>query len=450
MHMLPHFPHSSRHRQRLTASLVALFISAAVLAGGRSGQDGRRPYYWIATPTTKNSWRKPTPPRSSCVKRPCARPSPRTGLAPRHLGRQPLVPRRPLPEREDGRGQRPPAQAGKRYIDMNRKHGSIPGTNPGGSRNSPWTFFSITDYVRTLCLFHAKSPHFPGRLKPETEAAMKEALWLWVRGESRLADAGPDDLFLLLGTENHDLNRRPNYYLVTALLNDDPAYRDRKLADGHTVAEHAAAYTAFFREWPRSRAKTGSGSRSARTPIRNTPGRPFSTCTSSRPIPSSATLRPAARSRLHRGGADFGAGPPRRGTKPGRLGANAFESYKNLLFASEGQPAGSSHSRVIETSRYQLPARGDSPAQAGLSGDRALRHPQPGPRRTRKAQSEDEAGQRLAADSALVNYAYRTPIISSAAPSRIRPSPCPIQNRRADPQVCRHLPPEARVRPALR
>ena len=62
---------------------------------------------------------------------------------------------------------------------------------------------------------------------------------------------------LLLGTENHDLNRRPVYYLVTALLQDAPAYRDRKLADGHTTVEHAAAYTSFFREWPRRRAQCG-------------------------------------------------------------------------------------------------------------------------------------------------------------------------------------------------
>lgn len=130
-------------------------------------------------------------------------------------------------------------------------------TSPEDSGKLPWTFFSITDYLRILYLFHAKSPHFPGRLKPETEAAMKESLWLWVRGESRLADAGPDDQFLLLGTGNHDLNRRPPYYLITAFLNDDPAYRNRKLDDGHCVAEHAAAYTPYFREWPRSRAKNG-------------------------------------------------------------------------------------------------------------------------------------------------------------------------------------------------
>lgn len=134
------------------------------------------------------------------------------------------------------------------FIDMARKRGSIPAPTPEQPGTAPWNFFSITDYVRTLWLFHSKSPHFPGRLKPETETAMKEALWLWVSGESRIADAGLDNVFQLLGTENHDLNKRPNYYLITTLLQGDPAYRDRKLTDGQTVAQHAAAYTAFLRE----------------------------------------------------------------------------------------------------------------------------------------------------------------------------------------------------------
>lgn len=63
------------------------------------------------------------------------------------------------------------------------KPASAPRTSPENPGNLPWTFFSVTDYVRTLYLFHSKSPHFPGRLKPETEAAMKETLWLWASTE---------------------------------------------------------------------------------------------------------------------------------------------------------------------------------------------------------------------------------------------------------------------------
>jgi hypothetical protein len=296
------------------------------------------------------------------------------------------------------------------YIDRIRKLGSIPVPTPEQPGNAPWTFFSITDYVRTLCLFHAKSPHFPGRLAPETEAAMKEALWLWVSGESRIADASLDDLFLLLGTENHDLNKRPNYYLVAALLKEAPAYRDRKLADGHTVSEHAAAYTVFFREWPRSRARAGLWAEVGSNTYQKYS---WPALFNMHELAPDSVIRKrfgllldlafieeeqiSARGR--RGGGRSRAYP----------GANAFESYKNLLYAAEGQAAGSSHSRVIETSRYQLPAA------ALLLRYRTFPAEEPFVIHNRvlgeldSAESEEEAGQRLAADSALVNYAYRTP-----------------------------------------
>jgi hypothetical protein len=296
------------------------------------------------------------------------------------------------------------------YIDMARKFGSIPAPTPEQPGNAPWNFFSITDYVRTLWLFHSKSPHFPGRLKPETETAMKEALWLWVSGESRIADAGLDDLFKLLGTENHDLNKRPNYYLITALLQEDPVYSDRKLVDGQTVAQHAAAHTAFLREWPRRRAGAGLWAEVGSNTYQKYSWPALLNLYELAPDPvirkrfglllDLAFIEEEQISvRGRRGGGRSRANP----------GANGFESYKNLLFATAGQPAGSSHSRVIETSRYQLPP------EAILLRQRAFPAAEPFVIRNRvlgeleTAESGGEAGQRLASDSALVNYAYRTP-----------------------------------------
>lgn len=282
-------------------------------------------------------------------------------------------------------------------------------TSPEDPGKLPWTFFSITDYLRILYLFHGKSPHFPGRLKPETEAALKESLWLWVRGESRLAEAGPDDQFLLLGTENHDLNRRPPYYLITAFLNDDPAYRDRKLNDGHSVAEHAAAYTRYFREWPRSRAKTGLW-----IEVGSSTYQKYS-------WPALFNLHelspdPVVR---HRFGllldlafieeAQISARGRRGGGQSRADGdGSSFDGYKNLLFARDGKPAGSTHSRVIETSRYQ------APAAAILLEKRAFPAVKPFAIRNRAlgklaSRGKDGEAQGIAPDSALVNYAWRTP-----------------------------------------
>lgn len=285
------------------------------------------------------------------------------------------------------------------------------------AQGKSWGMFAITEYVRILCLFHSKSHHFPGRLKPETEAALKEALWLCVSGEgrfadggeSRIADTGTENLLLLLGTENHDLNRRPTYYLITALLQNDPAYRDRKLKDGHTLAEHAAAYTAFFRAWPGKRAGTGLWIEIGASYQKYSWPALFNMCELS---PDSVIRKrfellldlafvEEEQISVHgrRGGGESRAHP----------GVNAFESYKNLLFAEEGMPAGSSHSRVIETSRYQLPPeaiylryRAFPAAKPFVIRNRVLGELEP-------PKSEAETHQRFAADSALVNYAYRTP-----------------------------------------
>ncbi len=65
------------------------------------------------------------------------------------------------------------------------------------SNYSPWAYFAITDYVRILCLFNSQSSHFPGRLLPDTEKVMKEALWLLVKNMSRVQDASLDKLLVL-------------------------------------------------------------------------------------------------------------------------------------------------------------------------------------------------------------------------------------------------------------
>ncbi len=291
-----------------------------------------------------------------------------------------------------------------------QEHDDDPVFAPEHSDHTPWAYFPLTDYVRILYLFHGKSPYFPGRLNAETEAAMKEALWLLVSRDSRVADAGLDDLFLLLGTENHDLTRRPNYYLVTALLKEDPAYQNRLLADGHSVSEHAAAYTAFFREWPRSRARSGLW-----VEVGSNTYQKYS-------WPALFNLHELAPDPVirHRFGllldlafveeAQISVRGRRGGGRSRASGdANVFESYKNLLYAPEGQAAGSSHSRVIESSRYQLPP------VAILLRKRAFPASEPFVIRNRVLgeleahRPDDTEGQRLASDSALVNYAYRTP-----------------------------------------
>jgi hypothetical protein len=272
-------------------------------------------------------------------------------------------------------------------------------------KQSPWAYFALPDYVRILCLFRKDSPHFPGRLTAETEAAMKAALWLWAKSESRAADATPENLLVLHGTENHDLTLRPNYYLIASVLKDDPAYATLKYDDGKTPAEHFAAYNSFFRKWAAERAKYGlwveigadtyqKYSYPALFNLADLPPDPI--IKKQFHMLLDLAFIEEAQISVHgrRGGGRSRAG----------YGKNSFEAYKNLLYAPEGKPAGSSHSSVIETGAYQLPAAAialrniEFPAKEPfVISNRVL------------GELEEGEGHRLAADSALVNYAWRTP-----------------------------------------
>ncbi len=296
------------------------------------------------------------------------------------------------------------------YIALKRANVEGSTFTPEEARETPWAYFGLTDYVRILCLFHAKSRHYPGRLKSDTEAAMKEALWFWVKADSKMADATLDNLLVLLGTENHDLTRRPNHYLVASILKDDPSFRDRRYDDGHTGAEHTAAYEAFFREWPRKRAMTGLWFEVGSDTYQKYSWPALFNLHELAPDPvvrkrfgmllNLALIEEAQISvRGRRGGGRSRAG----------FGENAFESYKALLYAPPDARAGSSHSKVIETSRYQAPAaaillrklefpvRDPFVIRNRVLGELESSHP------------PDGNGRRHAADSALLNYAYRVP-----------------------------------------
>jgi hypothetical protein len=263
--------------------------------------------------------------------------------------------------------------------------------------------FALADYVRILSLFNAGSTHSPGRLHPETEAAMKEALWWQVKAGSKVSDASLNNLLVLLGTENHDLSRRPSYYLVASLLKDDPAFKDRHYDDGHTAAEHFSAYNEYFREWPRQRAMSGLWIEVGSDKYQKYSWPGLFNLHELSPDPlvrkrfgmlmDVAFIEEAQISvKGRRGG----------GRSRAEYGKNNFEQYKNLLYAPEGVAAGSSHSKVIVTSSYQLPAAAILLRKMAFPAYKPFVI-------SNRVLGELKLGGGYAADSALINYAYRTP-----------------------------------------
>jgi len=276
----------------------------------------------------------------------------------------------------------------------------------------PWAYFALTDYLRILHLFHADSPHHPGRLTAGTEAAMKEAVWWLVKTKSKVKEASLDAILVHHGTENHDLTLRPNYYLAAALFKDDPAFKARRYDDGHIAAEHYAAYNAYFRAWPRQRAMIGLWFEMGSDTYQKYSWPALFNLHELSPDPmvrkhfgmlmDLALVEEAQVAvRGRRGGGRNRAG----------YGKNSFEGYKNLLYAPAGAGRGASHSKVIETSRYQAPAEAillrkmAFPAEAPF----LIVNRVPGEMRSHKDHtSADDTYNAYTADSALLNYAYRT------------------------------------------
>ena len=280
----------------------------------------------------------------------------------------------------------------------------------GDPAAEPWISLGMFDYARTLSLFHSRSTHFPSRLAPATETAMKEAVWNFVSRHSLMVNNGLDSLFVLMGTENHDLNYRPFHYLMLAVLSTDPSYAGRKLADGHSLAEHLDAYTAYFRQWPRFRAMAGLwveiGSNTyqkyswpALFNLHELSPDPIIREQFGKLLDLAFIEEEQISVRGWRGGGRSRAGH----------GAPDFLNYKHMLL--DGTSGGSSHSRVMETSTYQ------APAYAILLRHRAFPAAQPFVIRNIVPGEVDDSGypnvpgeiNHLRNDPAQANYAYRTP-----------------------------------------
>jgi hypothetical protein len=120
----------------------------------------------------------------------------------------------------------------------------------------PEFYHCMEYYAQIYYMFNSKSRLFPGRLTPQTEAAMKAQMWEFIQ-RAKLDGISQTDPLQLSNTENHDLRGRSACYLYCAALKDDPEYRDRKCADGHTAGEFYEALNEFYKKNLKARALGG-------------------------------------------------------------------------------------------------------------------------------------------------------------------------------------------------
>jgi len=283
---------------------------------------------------------------------------------------------------------------------------------PESMKNLPFSFFAVPEYVRMLYMFGEKSSLYPGRLKPETEKAMKEFMWILVSEKSRVSETVPQRLLVYQGTENHDIIRRPHFYLMNYLYMNDPDFKDRPYKDGYKARDHYEAYNEYFLARPGVRAiaghwvEAGSDTYQKYTPP---------TILNMAELAPDSLVRKRYRMLLdlmfiedaqisvegRRGG----------GRSRAEYAKNPWEATKWIMYGvSPGSHFGSTHNKIFETSTYQLPASAiilrkiEFPTEAPFEiSNRVIGESDgvPYPR-------DEDARNGFKLDGKHLNYAYRT------------------------------------------
>jgi len=111
--------------------------------------------------------------------------------------------------------------------------------------------------LRVYYLFHDKSDFFPGRLEKDVQAKLEDIFFNYGCYKSTVKRADLKNIWHIQGSENHDMMDLSNAYLSLQAVQNLPAYKDRKLPDGHTPTDHVRAWEKYYAQYALERAKNG-------------------------------------------------------------------------------------------------------------------------------------------------------------------------------------------------
>ena len=130
----------------------------------------------------------------------------------------------------------------------------------------PQTFFEIhsfpgaCDALARLYIFYGpRGTKVPNRLSAETSAILEKTMWEWANEKAHIEDAELQEsqTWWVTDSENHHAQHFTTCWAFARILKDVPDYQSKPYKDGHTPAEHYAAWTAYLKEYLRQRVCKG-------------------------------------------------------------------------------------------------------------------------------------------------------------------------------------------------
>ena len=117
--------------------------------------------------------------------------------------------------------------------------------------------WAMRGWLRAYYMFNDKSSFFPGRLAGDVQKLLEEMFWNYGCYKSTVLRAQLKYIWVIQGSENHDMMDLSNAFLALQAVKDLPAYKSKKLPDGHTAAVHVKAWTEYYKLYCTERAKRG-------------------------------------------------------------------------------------------------------------------------------------------------------------------------------------------------
>ncbi len=117
--------------------------------------------------------------------------------------------------------------------------------------------WQMRTWIRMYYLFGPNGGRRGMRLEPDIEHQIEELFWYYGVSKSDRARANLDYVWLIQGSENHDLMDLGNAFLGLQAIASNSAYSERKLADGGTPNEHAAVWSNYFQQYCHERIQNG-------------------------------------------------------------------------------------------------------------------------------------------------------------------------------------------------